>query len=239
MRLVMTGLVVGLLATAACGGSGDPAGRSHPDEAPATVQRSPGQPADAPSAARPRIVFLGDSLTAGLGLAADASYPALLQQRLDAEGYRYDVVNAGVSGDTSAGGVRRLEWSLEGDVRILVVALGANDGLRGLPPNEMRKNLSAILGRAQAQGITIILTGMEAPPNYGAEYTRQFREVYTDLAREYRVRLLPFLLQGVAGVATLNQADGIHPNTRGARIVADSVWEALKPELERSTAVSS
>lgn len=241
MRLVMTSLVtVGLLATAACGNSAGSAGPAGNAATAAPIGgRSQAPSVDAATAARPRIVFLGDSLTAGLGLSAGANYPALLQQRLDAEGYRYDVVNAGVSGDTSAGGLRRLAWSLDGDVRVLVVALGANDGMRGLSPDEMRKNLSAILERAQAQGVTIILTGMEAPPNNGAEYTRQFRAVYVDLARQYGVRFLPFLLEGVAGVAELNQADGIHPNARGTRIVADRVWDVLKPELERSTAVSS
>lgn len=188
--------------------------------------------------AKPRIVFLGDSLTAGLGLAADQSYPALLQRKLDDRGYRYEVVNAGVSGDTSAGGLRRLDWSLEGDVKILVVALGANDGLRGLSPQDMKANLSAILDRAAQKGITVILAGMEAPPNYGADYTRQFRDVYLELAKKHDVRFVPFLLQGVAGISGLNQADGIHPNARGAQLVADLVWSALEPALARSAAVS-
>ena len=183
-------------------------------------------------------MFLGDSLTAGLGLAPDQSYPALLQRKLDAKGYRYEVVNAGVSGDTSAGGLRRLDWSLEGDVKILVVALGANDGLRGLPPQDMKKNLTAILDRAAQRGITVILAGMEAPPNYGADYTRQFREVYLDLAKRDDVRFVPFLLQGVAGMSGLNQGDGIHPNARGAQLIADLVWSALEPVLARPAAVS-
>jgi acyl-CoA thioesterase-1 len=187
---------------------------------------------------RPRIVFLGDSLTAGLGLAPEQSYPALLQHKLDERGYRYEVVNAGVSGDTSAGGLRRLEWSLEGDVTILVVALGANDGLRGLAPQDMKKNLSAILDRAAQRGISVILAGMEAPPNYGADYTRQFRDVYLELAKTDGVRFVPFLLQGVAGIAGLNQGDGIHPNARGAQVIADLVWRALEPLLARPSAVT-
>ena len=182
---------------------------------------------------RPRIVFLGDSLTAGLGLAADQSYPALIGQRLASEGLNYDVVNAGVSGDTSAGGLRRLEWSLEGEVAVLFVALGANDGLRGLSPAELKKNLGAVIERANARGVIVILAGMEAPPNFGADYTRQFRGVYTELAQTHRVRFLPFLLDGVAGNASLNQADGIHPNVRGAQMVADLVWAELKPALAR------
>ena len=186
-----------------------------------------------PEAAQPRIVFLGDSLTAGLGLPSDQSYPALIGRKLKEKGYRYDIVNAGVSGDTSAGGLRRLDWSLEGDVRVLVVALGANDGLRGLPTDEMKKNLDAILERATDRKIPVVLAGMEAPPNNGADYTREFREVYADLAKEYDVRFVPFLLRGVAGEPSLNQGDGIHPNARGAQMVADLVWQELEPLLRR------
>ena len=129
--------------------------------------------------------------------------------------------------------LRRLDWSLEGDVHVLIVALGGNDALRGLPPLEMKKNLAAILERARDRKIAVVLAGMEAPPNNGADYTREFRSVYSELASEYNVRLLPFLLQGVAGDATLNQADGIHPNVRGAQIVADLVWKELEPLLRR------
>jgi acyl-CoA thioesterase-1 len=178
-------------------------------------------------------VFLGDSLTAGLGLAADKSYPALIGQRLKERGYDFEIVNAGVSGDTSAGGLRRLDWSLEGDVKVLILALGANDGLRGLPPKELKKNLAGVLDRAKEKGIAVILAGMEAPPNNGPDYTKAFRSVYSELAKEYKVRFIPFLLQGVAGEASLNQADGIHPNVRGAEIVADLVWKELEPILPR------
>ncbi|MFA5911108.1 MAG: arylesterase [Vicinamibacterales bacterium] len=210
-------------------------------EAPAPFAPAAGSPppaaAPAPVAqgARPRIVFLGDSLTAGLGLDADQSFPALIEKRLASDGLNYEVVNAGVSGDTSAGGLRRVEWSLDGDVKVLVVALGANDGLRGLAPAELKRNLAGVLDRAAARGVTVILAGMEAPPNFGADYTRQFRSVYTDLAQTYRVRFVPFLLQGVAGDAALNQADGIHPNARGAQMVADLLWAELKPVLARPT----
>ena len=213
------------IAVASCGGD-----QSKPP-APAT----PAAPAQstAPAAAKPRIVFLGDSLTAGLGLAPDKSYPSLIGKRLKDRGLDYDVINAGVSGDTTAGGLRRLDWSLDGDVRLLVVALGGNDGLRGLSIEDMKKNLSAILDRAKARGIPVILAGMEAPPNFGDEYTKAFRAVYTDLAKKYSVTLIPFLLQGVAGDASLNQADGIHPNVRGAELVADIVWAELEPALRR------
>jgi acyl-CoA thioesterase-1 len=188
---------------------------------------------EAPKA--PRIVFLGDSLTAGLGLASDQSFPALIGKKLKDRGLDYEIVNAGVSGDTSAGGVRRVDWSLEGDVRVLIVALGANDGLRGLPTREMKKNLAAILDRARERKVPVILAGMEAPPNNGPDYTRDFRNVYSELADEYDVPFIPFLLQGVAGDASLNQGDGIHPNTRGAQIVADLVWKELEPVLRRPT----
>ena len=198
--------------------------------------------ADAPPAASlsesrhsdvPRVVVLGDSLTAGLGLEPEQAYPSLLQRRLRTQGYAYEVVNAGVSGDTSAGGVRRLDWALEGNVRVLVVALGGNDGLRGLPVDQMKKNLSEIITRGQQKGARVVLAGMEAPPNYGPAYTAAFRQAYRDLAREYTVPLVPFLLDGVAGVPALNNADGIHPNPEGARIVERTVWRALEPVLAR------
>jgi len=179
-----------------------------------------------------RIVFLGDSLTAGLGLPREQAVPSLIQERLHAEGYGYDVVNAGVSGDTSAGGLSRLDWSLEGDVKILVIELGANDGLRGLPVSQMKRNLSEIVARAKARGIAVILTGMEAPPNYGPAYTSEFRRVFRDVADEHEVAFVPFYLEGVAGVPSLNNSDGIHPNAAGARIVAETLWRALEPVLE-------
>ena len=142
-------------------------------------------PAPVPAAPRPRIVVLGDSLTAGLGLEPGQAYPALLQKRLDAAGLKYEVVNAGVSGDTSAGGLRRIEWALDGDVKILVVALGGNDALRGLPVEQLRENLTTIVERANARGINVILAGMEAPPNFGPAYTASFRQTYRDVARQH------------------------------------------------------
>lgn len=199
-------------------------------DAPAALPAS-AAPLSAPPAAKPRVVFLGDSLTAGLGLAPAQSYPALIAARLKQRGDDYEVVNAGVSGDTSAGGLRRADWSLDGDVKVLIVALGANDGLRGLSTAEMKKNLAAVLDKAKTKGAAVILAGMEAPPNNGPDYTREFRRVYADLAREYGVHFIPFLLQGVAGDASLNQADGIHPNARGAELVADLVWKGLEEML--------
>jgi acyl-CoA thioesterase-1 len=195
---------------------------------------APAQPpgrVEAKRVARPRIVFLGDSLTAGYGLAKNESVPSLIQGRLDAAGRAYDVVNAGVSGDTSAGGLSRLDWSLDGDVRILVVELGANDGLRGLPVAAMKSNLDQIVRRAKARNITVLLTGMEAPPNYGANYTTEFRQVFKDLAKQHKVPFVPFYLEGVAGNPSLNISDGIHPNPAGARIVSATIWRALEPLL--------
>jgi acyl-CoA thioesterase-1 len=181
----------------------------------------------------PRIVALGDSLTAGLGLPRDQAYPAVLQRRLQEDGIALDVINAGVSGDTSADGLRRASWALEGDVRLLIVALGANDGLRGLPPSQMKANLQSIIHRARQRAIPVLLVGMEAPPNYGEQYVASFRQVFQDLARENKVTFVPFLLDGVAGVPDLNQSDGIHPTSAGAARIADHLWPTVKTMIEK------
>ena len=207
---------------------------AHTERAESSVKNDAPRATDADT--RPRIVMLGDSLTAGLGLDPADAFPTLIQRRLDDAALRFRVVNAGVSGDTSAGGLSRLDWALDGDVRVLVVALGGNDGLRGLPPEELKQNLAAIIARAQARHITVILAGMEAPPNFGESYVRAFHDVYPDLAKQYHVALIPFLLDGVAGIDTLNQADGIHPTPAGARIVANTVWRALEPVLSKGAA---
>jgi acyl-CoA thioesterase-1 len=198
--------------------------------APAPAAAAP-DPAAAPVGARPRLVVLGDSIAAGYGLRRDESFPARLQERIDREGLGFEVVNAGVSGDTSAGGLRRLDWALDGDVRVLVVELGGNDGLRGLPPDELKKNLSAIVRAARERHLAVLLCGMEAPPNAGAPYAAAFREAFTAVARDEKVPLVRFVLDKVAGIEALNQEDGIHPNARGARIVADTVWPVLRPLL--------
>jgi len=199
-----------------------------PAEAPAPAPQPSGQ-----EDGRPRIVFLGDSLTAGLGLLEAQSYPALIQKKLDADGYDFEVENAGVSGDTSAGGLRRLDWALQGNAKIMVLALGANDGLRGLSTAEMKNNLSQIIDQARQRNVMVILAGMEAPPNYGGEYAASFRQAFRDVAQHERVTFLPFLLDKVAGVPALNQGDGIHPNVRGAEIVAETVWRVLRPALDQ------
>lgn len=202
---------------------------------PEAAFRAPAQAEARPERLRAprRIVFLGDSLTAGLGLPREQAVPSLIQKRLYAEGYPYEVVNAGVSGDTAAGGLSRLEWSLEGDVEMLVVELGANDGLRGLPVSQMKRNLGEIVTRAKQRGITVVLTGMEAPPNYGVAYTSEFRQVFRDLADQHDVAFVPFYLDGVAGIPSLNNSDGLHPNAAGARIIAETLWRTLEPALEQ------
>ena len=177
------------------------------------------------------IVALGDSLTAGLGVAREEAYPALLEERLWREGYGYRVVNAGVSGDTSAGGRRRVDWVLRTNPEIAIVALGANDGLRGLPVDELRANLEAIVRRLQAAGVRVLLAGMLVPPNYGRDYARAFGAVFPTVARRTGVPLAPFLLDGVAGDPRLNQPDGVHPTAAGQRIIADKLWPYLRPLL--------
>jgi acyl-CoA thioesterase-1 len=216
-------------AAASCGSRDDRPGAAESSRTPAAP---PAADVRTNAAPRPRIVALGDSITAGLGLDPDDAYPARLQKRLDEQGFSYEVINAGVSGDTSAGGLRRVDWALEGDVRVLIVALGGNDALRGLSPEQLRQNLSEIVERAQARHIQVILAGMEAPPNFGPAYTAAFHRVYPELSKTYHVSLVPFLLEGVAGITQLNQRDGIHPTTEGARKVADNIWAALQPLLK-------
>ena len=177
------------------------------------------------------VVALGDSLTAGLGVAADEAFPARLQARLRAEGYDYRVVNAGVSGDTTAGGLRRVDWALRAHPDVVIVALGANDGLRGQSPQAIRANLEEIVERLQASGARVLLVGMRLPPNYGAEYTKEFEAVFPAVARRAKIVLMPFLLDGVAADPRLNQADGIHPTAAGQQMIADRLWPYLRPLL--------
>ena len=177
------------------------------------------------------VVALGDSLTAGLGVAPDEAFPARLLARLRSEGFAYRVINAGVSGDTTAGGLRRVDWVLRSKPDVVIVALGANDGLRGQSPQSMRENLEQIVGRLQAAGARVLLAGMRLPPNYGPEYTREFEAVFPAVARKTKVSLMPFLLDGVAGVPGLNQPDGIHPTAAGQQVIADHLWPYLRPLL--------
>jgi acyl-CoA thioesterase-1 len=181
---------------------------------------------------KPKIVAFGDSLTAGFGLLEKESYPYLLQEKLKADGFDYEVVNAGISGDTSIGGLERIDWVLEMDnVQILILELGANDLLRRMPVANMKKNLARIIEKAQAKNVKILFCGMLAPPNVGAQYQREYQTVFPDLASEYKVVFLPFLLDNVALNKDLNQADGIHPNAEGSRIMTENIYKALKPML--------
>jgi acyl-CoA thioesterase-1 len=195
----------------------------------AAVPATPAKAAPQPVAGT--LVFFGDSLTAGLGLSKEQAFPALIEARLRAEGRPWKVVNAGVSGDTTAGGVARLEWLYKQKVDVLFLCLGANDGLRGIPAGETERNLRIILDRAKREGTRVVLAGIQLPENYGPEYRTAFAGIFPRLAKEYRLPLLPFLLEGVAMDPRLNQPDGIHPTAEGARIVADHVWAALDPTL--------
>jgi acyl-CoA thioesterase-1 len=191
--------------------------------------------AESPAAAgavtdeRPVVLFLGTSITAGLGVDATEAYPALIQAKVDAAGYDFRVVNAGSSGETSAGGLRRIDWLLRNPLVVLVIELGANDGLRGQDIEALRENLLEIIDRGIAAypEITVLLAAMEAPPNMGDRYTEEFRQVFPAVASARGVGLIPFLLTGVGGVDSLNQVDGIHPNPRGHGIVANNVWAVL------------
>lgn len=179
------------------------------------------------------ILFFGDSITAGYGVDSEDAFPALIQSKLDSLNYNYRAVNAGLSGETSAGGLRRVDWVLQQSVDIFVLELGGNDGLRGVDPADTEKNLQGIIDivREKNPNITLILSGMEAPPNMGQDYTDAFRQVYIELAQENDLQFIPFILEGVAGNPELNLPDGIHPTEEGHQIVADLVWETLYPLL--------
>jgi acyl-CoA thioesterase-1 len=232
---------------AANGAAGDSGACSHPAEngtagstaSPRSPTPNAGTEAIAPGPGTPnpgplRIVFLGTSLTAGYGLDPADAYPALIQRRLDSLRLPWRAVNAGVSGETSAGALRRLDWTLKDPAAILVVETGANDGLRGLDLDATRANLEAIIRRARVlqPGLRIVLAGMEMLPNLGPRYAAEFRELFPDVAAREKVALIPFLLRGVGGVDSLNQADGIHPNAAGERIVARNVWRVLAPMVQ-------
>jgi acyl-CoA thioesterase I len=184
--------------------------------------------------ASPKIIAFGDSLTAGFGLEEIESYPYLLQQRLRADGYDYEVVNAGVSGDTTLGGLERIDWTLAiENAEVLILELGANDLLRGVPPGKMKENLDKIIAKAKAKNVEVLLCGMIAPPTMGAEYQRAFSDAFPDLAEKHDVEYVPFLLDGVALKQELNQADGIHPNAQGTRMMTENIYKELKPLLTK------
>lgn len=211
----------------------DSASKASRSAAPASVR-----PGSTDVSAGHTVLFVGTSLTAGLGLNPDSAYPQLIQQKIDSAKLPFDVVNAGVSGETTAGLLRRLDWLMRGSFDVIVVESGANDGLRGTPVATVRENLRTIVARIRAghPAARIVLVQMEAPPNLGPTYTQAFHQMYADVAKESRATLMPFLLNGVAGDRNLNQADGIHPNQRGEHIVADNVWRTLGPVLREVAA---
>lgn len=214
---------------AACSAQGEANGAAADSTIAAPIEAVPTEDT------RPVVLFVGTSLTAGFGLDPRQAYPAVVQTKIDSAGFDYQVVNAGVSGQTSAGARSSIDWLLRRPPAVLVIETGANDGLRGIDPAELRSNIEAIVTRAQTQQPppTIILVGMEAPPNLGQRYAGRFRAVYADVARERGVRLIPFLLDGVAGIDSLNQADGMHPTAVGQQILAGHVWDVLGPVLAR------
>jgi acyl-CoA thioesterase I len=230
------GWCLGVAASVALGAVPAACRGSRPADAPA-AQATPVQ-RPAPTSEDKRIVlFVGTSLTAGYGLSdPDEAYPGLIQKRIDAAGLPFRVVNAGVSGETSAGALRRLDWLLKQKVDVLLVETGANDALRGQDPEATRANIDAILSRAEAQSPPprLVILGMKAPPNLGPAYLRRFDAIYPELARKHGAVLVPFLLEGVGGVPALNQADGIHPTPEGQRRMAELVWRALEPLLRAS-----
>lgn len=177
------------------------------------------------------ILFFGDSLTAGMGLDPNDAFPALIQEKLDSLSLSYNVINAGLSGETTASGKNRLDWVLKQNVDIFILELGANDGLRGIPLSETRKNLQSIIDAVKAKNpeTVLVLAGMQIPPNMGKEYTSEFRDIFPELAEKNNIKLIPFLLKDVGGIPELNQPDGIHPTPQGHKIVANTVWETLKP----------
>ena len=228
MRLFVK-VIVPLVVVVACRADGDAESASRGGDTVSVAARP---------AAKQRLLFVGTSLTAGMGLEPDQAYPALIARRIDSLGLPYDVDNAGYSGETSAGALRRIDWLVRAPVDVLVLETGANDGLRGLAVDSMRANIQAIIDRVRATSpnVRILVVGMEAPPNLGTRYTSEFRKVFPDIAERNGAVLLPFLLEGVAAVDSLNQGDGIHPNEAGSRRVAENVWHALLPLLgERAT----
>jgi acyl-CoA thioesterase-1 len=229
--------LAGLLVLSACSLRTLSCGVPAPDtQAPASTEAasSPDASGAASDPSTGRVVFLGDSLTAGLGVLSDEAYPSLLQKKFDAEGYHYEMLNAGLSGDTTAGALRRVDDLLGGDTKILVVALGGNDELRGLSLAQTHDNLSGIIDAAAAKGVPVMLAGMYAPTNLGPDYQTGFSAIFPRLAREHKdqVVFVPFLLEGVAGNPALNQPDGIHPNPQGAQVIADLLYPKLRTMVD-------
>lgn len=227
---MMSGLML-FLTVWSCGSS-----ETKTDTRSATPSTGAGQPAKpTPASTKQTVLFFGNSLAAGYGVEPAQAFPALIGEKIDSAGLNYTVVNAGLSGETTAGGKSRIGWVLRQPVAVFVLELGGNDGLRGLPLSATRQNLQAIMDtvRRKSPQATIVLAGMQIPPNLGTDYTREFRELFKELADKNGVVLIPFLLENVGGVPRLNQADGIHPNPAGHKIVAETVWRVIGPVLEK------
>jgi acyl-CoA thioesterase-1 len=220
-------LVIGLAALSVYGCANN--------EQPAAKAKNPVDQASTPLPKKKTIVFFGNSLTAGYGLSPSEAFPALIQKKLDSLNLRYAVVNAGVSGETSSGGNGRIDWVLRQPMDVFVLELGANDGLRGIPISETRKNLQSIIDKVKTAkpSATLVLAGMQIPPNMGQKYTTEFRNLYRELAAANGMTLIPFLLEGVGGEAALNQADGIHPTAEGHRIIAENIWREIGGLLQQ------
>ncbi|WEA02135.1 arylesterase [Mucilaginibacter sp. SJ] len=226
-KVTLSGILLAALTMAGCG---DGAKSSNNDQTQAATET-----AKTDSASKKIVLFFGDSLTAGYGLddPADA-FPGVISRRVDSLKLPYKVINAGLSGETTAGGNGRIDWLLKQKVDVFVLELGANDGLRGIPVNETAKNLQSIINKVKTKypDAKLVLLGMQVPPNMGADYTGKFKNIFPDLAKKNNMALVPFLLQGVGGVPSLNQGDGIHPTAQGAKIVANNVWAVLQDELK-------
>ncbi|SNC76583.1 acyl-CoA thioesterase-1 [Hymenobacter gelipurpurascens] len=237
MKTVLS-LVSGALLSVLVGCTSDSQTATQAAEAPAAAAT---QTPAAPRNATPQtILFFGNSITAGLGVEPDEAFPALIGQKLDSAGLAYTIVNAGLSGETTAGGRSRVGWVLRQPVAVFVLELGGNDGLRGLPLTDTRRNLQAIIDtvRRRSPEAQIVLAGMQIPPNLGPDYATQFKKLYAEIAQKNQVKLIPFLLEGVGGVAKFNQRDGIHPTPAGHRLVARNVWTVLQPMLRQPAAVA-
>ena len=225
-RTIILGFIAAALAAAGCSGTASLGTGKYELDRPLVLPET--------TTSRKKIIALGDSLTAGFGLAENESYPYLLQQKLKAEGYEYEVINAGVSGDTSLGGLERADWVLsQPEAEILILELGANDLLRGMPVDTMKSNLAGIIEKAKRKNMKILLCGMLAPPSMGSDYETNYRNAFPDLADKYNVAFLPFLLEGIAMKKELNQADGIHPNAEGTLLMMENIYAELKPLLTR------
>lgn len=242
LYLLLLGCV---LVLAGCGTESSNSSSSAPAAAPSSSSTSADSAATPPPSSTAtddaiRVLVLGNSIAAGSGVDPEEAFPARLQERVDSLGWNVNIVNGGVSGETTAGGLRRLDWLLRQPVDVLIVELGGNDGLRGTDLDATRENLQAIIDKARAEypNVRIVLAGMQLPPNLGPDYTQRFRALYPDLAKANDVGLIPFLLEDVGGVDSLMQSDGIHPTAEGQRIVADNVWETLKPVLQSMRATT-